>query len=87
MSTTKLLQTLNLPAGIRSLSAEQKAALAAELRQTIIDVVTKNGGHLAPSLGVVELTIALLSCFDPMKDHIISIAQKEKIEQGSLLSF
>ncbi|MCQ2444389.1 MAG: 1-deoxy-D-xylulose-5-phosphate synthase, partial [Mailhella sp.] len=71
MASTDLLRTLDLPGDIRGLSTERKAALAAELRQTIIDVVTRNGGHLAPSLGVVELTIALLSCFDPLKDHIV----------------
>ncbi|MBR0252788.1 MAG: 1-deoxy-D-xylulose-5-phosphate synthase, partial [Synergistaceae bacterium] len=45
--------------------------LAEEVRAVIIDTVKKNGGHLGSSLGVVELTIALLRKFDPLKDRII----------------
>lgn len=71
MIDTPLLQSLHLPEDIPGLSLPLKQALAQELRDTIIRVVTKNGGHLAPSLGVVELTIALLSCFDPAKDPIV----------------
>lgn len=71
MSDTPLLSSLNLPEDVPGLTPAQKQALARELRETIIRVVTENGGHLAPSLGVVELTIALLSCFDPAKDSIV----------------
>jgi len=71
MSDTPLLSSLELPDGLKRLSLEQKQALAQELRKTIIRTVTTNGGHLAPSLGVVELTLALLSSFDPAKDAII----------------
>ena len=60
-----------LPAGIADLSLEEKYALAQELRDEIIGVVAHNGGHLAPSLGVVELTLALLSVFDAKTDPII----------------
>ncbi len=60
-----------LPAGIADLSLEEKYALAQELRDEIISVVAHNGGHLAPSLGVVELTLALLSVFDAKTDPII----------------
>jgi 1-deoxy-D-xylulose-5-phosphate synthase len=42
-----------------------------EVRKRIIDVVSKTGGHIAASLGVVELTIALLNVFDPLKDRIV----------------
>ena len=45
--------------------------LAAEVREVIIDTVRKNGGHLGSSLGVVELTIAMLRVFDPLRDRII----------------
>ena len=45
--------------------------LAAEVRQEIINTVTTNGGHLGSSLGVVELTIAMLKTFDPFNDRII----------------
>lgn len=60
-----------LPAGIADLSLEEKYALAQELRDEIISVVAHNGGHLAPSIGVVELTLALLSVFDAKTDPII----------------
>ena len=71
MSNTPLLSRLDLPKDIKHLSLEQKQALAQELRETIIRTVTSNGGHLAPSLGVVELTLALLSSFDPSNDSIV----------------
>lgn len=61
----------NLPHSIQSMTLEEKGKLARDLRQTIIQVVAKNGGHLAPSLGVVELTLALLTVFNPSRDHII----------------
>ena len=68
---TPILSSLDLPGGIRGLKMEEKHALAQELRDAIIRVSLSNGGHLAASLGVVELTIALLSCFDPPRDSII----------------
>ena len=71
MNDTPLLSSLHLPEDIPGLSLSLKLALAQELRDTIIRVVTQNGGHLAPSLGVVELTIALLSCFDASRDPIV----------------
>ncbi|MGN1037939.1 MAG: 1-deoxy-D-xylulose-5-phosphate synthase, partial [Mailhella sp.] len=71
MSAISLLSSLHLPEDIPGLSLPLKQALAQELRDTIIRVVPKNGGHLAPSLGVVELTIALLSCFNPSQDSIV----------------
>lgn len=71
MTDKPLLSSLRLPEDIPGLSLSLKQELAQELRDTIIRVVTQNGGHLAPSLGVVELTIALLSCFDPARDPIV----------------
>ncbi len=56
---------------LRALSREELPALAEELRDEIISVVSKTGGHLAPSLGVVELTIALHYAFNTPKDHIV----------------
>ncbi len=56
---------------LRALSREELTLLAEELRSEIIDVVSKTGGHLAPSLGVVELTIALHYAFNTPKDHIV----------------
>lgn len=68
---TPLLDTIVDPAQVAGLKDEDLVKLAAELRRRIIDVVSRNGGHLAPSLGVVELTLALLSTFDAAQDRII----------------
>lgn len=66
-----LLESLDLPRDLKSLSPVQMHRLAAEVRDLIVEVVSANGGHLAPSLGVVELTIALLSVMDVPEDKII----------------
>jgi len=56
---------------LKKLSREELPELAKEIRKTIVDVVSKNGGHLASSLGAVELTIALHYVFNMPKDKII----------------
>lgn len=66
-----VLNLINNPNDLKSLNHKQKEKLAEELREFIIDVVSKNGGHLASNLGVIELTIALHSVFDTPKDKII----------------
>lgn len=66
-----LLEKVGSPEDIKKLSTEELKQLAEEIRKFIIDVVTKTGGHLASSLGVVELTIALLKVFSPPKDEIV----------------
>ncbi len=66
-----ILPTLVTPADLAPLDVPALETLAGELRQTIIETVSKNGGHLAPSLGVVELSIALCKVFDFTKDRII----------------
>jgi len=66
-----LLPTIDSPADLRKLSPEQLPQLAAEIRQLIIEVVATNGGHLAPCLGVVELTLALHYVFNTPADKII----------------
>jgi len=66
-----LLETINAPADIKKLTADQLPRLAKEIRQQIVQVTAENGGHLAPSLGVVELTIALHRVLDPPQDKII----------------
>lgn len=68
---TSLLDGITDPAQVAALSEPQLAELAEEVRRRIIEVVAHNGGHLAPSLGVVELTLALLSTFDLNKDKLI----------------
>ncbi len=66
-----LLESLDLPSDIKNLSPVQMDRLAAEVRDLIIEVVSANGGHLAPSLGVVELTIALLGAMNVPDDRIV----------------
>jgi len=65
------LAAVNSPADVARLDLERLELLAAALRQQIIATVSHNGGHLAPSLGVVELTLALLKVFDLRKDKIV----------------
>jgi len=59
-----LLNTIRTPADLRKLSMDDLKQLAGELRTSIVDAVSKNGGHLASNLGVVELTIALHYVYD-----------------------
>jgi len=66
-----LLESLKLPEDLKRLSPVQMHRLAAEVRDLIVEVVSANGGHLAASLGVVELTIALLSVMDFPEDKIV----------------
>jgi 1-deoxy-D-xylulose-5-phosphate synthase len=66
-----LLSTINSPADLKKLSLDEMGRLAAEVRNKIIETVAKNGGHLAPNLGVVELTIALHYVFNAPRDKIL----------------
>ena len=66
-----ILKKINSPDDLKKLSGKDLAALAAEIRQEIIVTCAANGGHLAPSLGVVELTIALHRVFNSPTDKII----------------
>ncbi len=70
-ATKSLLARVDSPADLRRLSLAELEALADEIRARIIDTVTQTGGHLAPSLGVVELTIALLRVFHEPEDRIV----------------
>jgi 1-deoxy-D-xylulose-5-phosphate synthase len=66
-----LLSQINSPEDLKRLPLSDLPKLAAEIRQLIIATCAKNGGHLAPSLGVVELTIALHRIFNSPKDKLI----------------
>ncbi len=67
----KFLQNLNSPADLKKIPEDQLSALAQEIRDTLIETLSVNGGHLASNLGVVELTIALHRVFDSPKDSIV----------------
>jgi len=66
-----LLDQINSPSDLRRLSERELEVLAEEIRTFMISAVSKVGGHLAPSLGVVELTLALHSVLDSPRDKII----------------
>jgi 1-deoxy-D-xylulose-5-phosphate synthase len=66
-----LLATINSPQDLKKLPLEALPRVAQEIRDKIITTVAKTGGHLAPSLGVVELTLALHYVFDTPRDKII----------------
>ncbi len=70
-SSTPYLDKISSPRDFRNFSIAELKRLAEELRTVIIETVAKNGGHLAPSLGVIELTLALHKIFDTPKDKII----------------
>ncbi|MDR0998909.1 MAG: 1-deoxy-D-xylulose-5-phosphate synthase, partial [Treponema sp.] len=66
-----LLAQIHGPGDVKSLSKADLVRLAEEIRQTIIATVSRNGGHLASNLGVVELTIALHRVFNSPEDRIV----------------
>jgi len=68
---TRLIEKIHNPCDLKSLTGEQLKKLAEEIRETIIKVVSKTGGHLASSLGAVDLTIALHAVYESPKDKII----------------
>ena len=71
MSEYKLLSKIKSPADVKSLREEDMDALCAEIREKLIEVVSVNGGHLSPNLGVVEMTVAMHRIFDFPKDSVV----------------
>lgn len=71
MAENKFLDKINSPADVKKLSVPQLEELAKEIRQLLISVISHTGGHLAPNLGVVELTLALHKVFNTPEDKII----------------
>ncbi|MDD5254994.1 MAG: 1-deoxy-D-xylulose-5-phosphate synthase [Candidatus Omnitrophica bacterium] len=66
-----LLETINGPQDLKRLTLEQLTQLAGEIRQRMVEVVSATGGHLASSLGTVELCIALHYCLNTPQDKIV----------------
>jgi len=66
-----LLNSIDSPADLKKLSAEERNTLAEEIRERLVEVLCTTGGHLAPNLGIVELTIALHVVFDSPRDQIV----------------
>ena len=69
--SVELLDSINGPQDLKALSPAQMPLLAKEIREFLIDSVSRTGGHLGPNLGVVELTIALHRVFDSPRDTIV----------------
>lgn len=67
----ELLDKIEKPEDVKKLSVSELTKLASELRHFIIDRVSQNGGHLAPNLGTVELTLALYSVFNFPQDKLV----------------
>ena len=66
-----MLENINSPEDLKKLNILEEQKLAEEIRKYILEIVSKNGGHLASNLGVVELTLALHNVFDLKKDKIV----------------
>lgn len=67
----RLLDGINSPGDVKKLTIAQLQQLAEEIREELIIVLAKNGGHLGPNLGVVELTLAMHYVFETPKDHFV----------------
>ncbi|GIG60265.1 1-deoxy-D-xylulose-5-phosphate synthase [Longispora fulva] len=68
---TGILASVTGPHDLRGLTSEQLTVLATEIRDFLVDKVSKTGGHLGPNLGVVEMTIAMHRVFDSPRDRIL----------------
>ena len=66
-----MLEVIKDTEDLKNITTKEKEILAQDIRKYILEVVSKNGGHLASNLGIVELTLALESIFDVNKDKII----------------
>jgi len=66
-----MLEKITTSTDIKNLTYEEKTELASDIRARLVDVVLKNGGHLASNLGVTELTVGLYSVIDPYVDKVI----------------
>ena len=88
---TRLIETINSPADLRKLKLIELPILAKEVRDEILETVSKTGGHLASSLGAVELAIAIHYSFDTPRDVVLwdvgHQAYAHKILTGRLKSF
>src|SRR6186713_851643 len=70
-SAPSLLSTIAGPADVKALAPAQLPQLAQEIRDELIEVTSRNGGHVGPNLGVVELTLALHRVFSTPEDQFV----------------
>lgn len=71
MTPDRILDSIDAPCDVKALNASQLQALAAEIREELVTTVSKTGGHLAPNLGAVELTLGIHRALDCPADRII----------------
>ena len=69
--SSRILDRIDSPSDLKGLNRNELNQLAAEIRETIVSVITERGGHLASNLGVVELTLALHRIFDSPTDRLV----------------
>ena len=67
----RVLETLGGPADLRKLTDQQLTDLAAEIRDVLVETVSRTGGHLGPNLGMVEITLAMHRVFDSPRDRLV----------------
>jgi 1-deoxy-D-xylulose-5-phosphate synthase len=67
----RILDSIEAPCDVKTLDVAQLAQLAAEIREELVSTVSQTGGHLAPNLGVVELTLGIHRALDCPADRII----------------
>ena len=68
---SRYLDMVDAPEHVKKLKLDQLQSLAEDIRNELIESLSKHGGHLGPNLGVVELTIALHYCFSTPKDKFV----------------
>ena len=68
---SKFLENINSPTDLKKLNREDLPKLAEEIRERLLQVISKTGGHLGSNLGIVELTLAMHYVFDSPKDKFV----------------
>ena len=71
MGEYKLLSKIKSPEDVKKVKEDDVNKLCTEIREKLVEVVSVNGGHLSPNLGVVELTVAMHRSFDFPKDSLV----------------
>ena len=69
-----ILDSIHSPADVRALDQKQLPQLCRELRQFLLENVSKTGGHFASNMGVVELTVAIHRVFDTAQDRLVALS-------------
>jgi 1-deoxy-D-xylulose-5-phosphate synthase len=67
----RVLESLEGPSDLKKLTGQQLTDLAAEIRDVLVETVSRTGGHLGPNLGMVEITLAMHRVFDSPRDRLV----------------